>query len=365
MNHRLFFIGLAVVGLALTACQSNTYKISGTSKELKDGDIVYLTTNMDTGEPKDSAVVKDGKFAMQGTATDTPTISLVYAKNDRSLSVPFFIEAGNISLTLSSESGQAKVYGTFCNNKWQEMNDSANRIAKRMEIIYQYVYNNNLKAEEQAVEMAKVQKLEDEFYKYVLDFTNKNIGNEFGYFMVSYNIGTFSPKDHMALLKNLPDDKQKRPEVAKLEKQLVAMMKLEIGNTIDNISINDINGKTVDILKEAASHKITILDFWASWCGPCRQEMPNLVSIYSSYKDKGLGIIGVSLDNNAAAWKQAVKNLNMKWMQVSDLKGWNSDAAVHFNISSIPMTYVIDSKGKIIAKGLRGEELKAFIEKGL
>lgn len=364
MNYLRNIIGLALVGFCL-ACQSNKYKINGTAKELKNGDIVYLTTDMNTGSPKDSAVVNDGMFVLEGTAKETPTLCIVYAKNDQSMSKPLFIEEGNISLTLSKDASKTKVYGTFCNNKWQEMSDSVERIAKRINLITNYVYENKLEPEEQAAEIAKAQKLGDDVNKYVLDLANKNIDNEFGYFLVTYNSGSFSPKDHLVLLKKLPSDKRKRPELLKLEKELMAMMKLEVGSTIETFTVNDINGKPVDILKEAANHKITIIDFWASWCGPCRQEMPNVVGIYAEYKDKGLGIIGISLDNNANDWKQAVKDLGMKWVQVSDLSGWHSDAAARLGVNSIPMTYIVDSKGKIIAKGLRGSELKAFVEKEL
>lgn len=347
------------------ACQSNNYKISGNAKDLKDGDIVYFNT-IESAEPKDSAVVKNGKFELSGTASETPTFGIVYVKDNEAIAKPLFYEAGNISITLSTNPLQSKVYGTFCNNKLQEMTDSTNRIAIRIEQIVQYVHDNNLTAEEQAAEVAKASEMEKDLNKYVAELADKNIDNEFGYFLVTYYPSDiFTPQGHLALLNKLPADKRNRPEVTKLEKQIKSIMKLEVGSSIETMSINDINGKEVDILKEAANHKMTILDFWASWCGPCRQEMPNLVNIYSSNKDKGLGIIGISLDNDADSWKQAVKDLGMKWTQVSDLKGWHSDAAVRFSISSIPKTYIIDSDGKIIAKGLRGEELKTFVEQWL
>ena len=91
------------------------------------------------------------------------------------------------------------------------------------------------------------------------------------------------------------------------------------------------------------SNKITVIDFWASWCGPCRAEMPHVVELYKNYKDKGLGILGVSLDEDEQAWKTAVEKMDMKWQQVSDLKGWENAAAVMFGIQSIPFTMVLDS----------------------
>ncbi|MCD8291741.1 MAG: TlpA family protein disulfide reductase [Prevotella sp.] len=124
---------------------------------------------------------------------------------------------------------------------------------------------------------------------------------------------------------------------------------------------NDMDNIPVDATDEFAKHKITIIDFWASWCPPCRREMPNLVNVYNNYKDKGLGIIGVSLDEDKEQWTDAVKGMNMTWTQVSDLQGWDNQVAVKYGVRSIPYTMIVDSKGKLIAKELRGEELETFV----
>jgi thiol-disulfide isomerase/thioredoxin len=101
-----------------------------------------------------------------------------------------------------------------------------------------------------------------------------------------------------------------------------------------------------------------LLDFWASWCGPCRLENPNIVKAYHTYHHKGFDIFGVSLDDSRADWVQAIKKDGLNWTQVSDLKGWKSDAATLYGIKGIPMNYLIDRNGTIIAKGLRGKELE-------
>lgn len=129
-----------------------------------------------------------------------------------------------------------------------------------------------------------------------------------------------------------------------------------------DFSMSDINGKTVSAVDEFAKHQITIVDFWASWCGPCRREMPNLVKINNKYRDKGLGIVGVSLDNDEAQWKSAVKDMNMNWVQLSDLQGWHNAVAVKYGISSIPFMIIVDKTGKILQSDLRGEELETFVD---
>ncbi len=128
-------------------------------------------------------------------------------------------------------------------------------------------------------------------------------------------------------------------------------------------SMADINGHEVNVTDEFAKHKVTVIDFWASWCGPCRQEMPNLVKIYDKYKEKGLGIVGVSLDEDKSEWTEAVSSMNMTWTQLSDLQGWHNAAAQMYGIQAIPFTVLVDSTGTVIGSGLRGEQLEAVIEK--
>jgi len=132
-------------------------------------------------------------------------------------------------------------------------------------------------------------------------------------------------------------------------------------NVLPDFKMNHIGGGTLSVKEEMAKHKITVIDFWASWCGPCMREAPAMVEMYNAYKGKGLGIIGISLDENEQAWKEAVEHMNMNWTHISDLQGWNNAAAQMFGVSSIPFTIVVDSKGAILASGLRGEELSAFV----
>ncbi len=136
--------------------------------------------------------------------------------------------------------------------------------------------------------------------------------------------------------------------------------KVEENGKISNFSAKTPEG-TITSLNEHLG-KVTIVDFWASWCGPCRKENPNVVALYNEFHSKGLNIIGVSLDNDVAKWKKAIQKDKLTWTHVSNLKGWEDPIAVENKIVEIPATIILDANGNIIARNLRGEELKNRIK---
>ena len=139
----------------------------------------------------------------------------------------------------------------------------------------------------------------------------------------------------------------------------------EPGETFVDISLPGPQGQMVSLKDYVGQHKLVLLDFWASWCGPCMAEMPYVVKAYELYHGKGLEIVGVSLDKDKASWLAAIDKTGQKWPQMSDLKGWDCQGAQFYNIQSIPANVLINEHGKIIAKDLRGDALLEEIESRL
>lgn len=360
MNIKSALLWVAT-GCMLAACQSSSYKICGTAEGQEDGDTLFLTTDLTNGIPCDTTIVSDGKFTFEGKA-DSLTLAMVYSARRNEINANFFLEPGEIDVNISEQPGASRVGGTECNDKWQELVDSVMAIGKRINLIAEHIYGNTVSEEEQAKGMEQIEKLNQHFADVLKEKARKNIKNEFGYFLLTYYPEeVLDNQTRLELIGQLPDNMRNRDAVKQLEEYIKKKSMTAEGTTLPDFSQPAPDGTVISIKEEIGKHKITIIDFWASWCGPCRHDMPGVVELYKEFKDKGLGIVGVSLDNDANAWKKAIDQLKMTWPQMSDLRGWDNAAAQMLSITSIPHTVIVDSKGVILTRGLRGDALRAFI----
>lgn len=186
-----------------------------------------------------------------------------------------------------------------------------------------------------------------------MDSTRNDITST--YFFERYLMTNQTLDEVQAFYDNLTDRVKKSAPGLALKQKMEDMQQVNIGGMAPNFELTTPDGKKLS-LYDLRGH-IVLLDFWASWCGPCLAEVPNLKAIYEKYHGKGLEILGVSLDEKEAAWKGAIERKGLTWQHVSSLKGWKCPVAQRFKVTGIPRMYIIDAEGKIIAQDLRGEKL--------
>ncbi len=230
-----------------------------------------------------------------------------------------------------------------------------------MENIYASMADTALTDQQRESKSKEMDALQDKMMEVAKAGISQNITNAVGVHLLKSNYYYLDVKELDPLVSQIPATYSNDATVIRIKENVEKMKATAVGKKFTDFEMQTPEGKTVKLSDYVGKGKTVLVDFWASWCGPCRREMPNLVEAYAKYKNKNFEIVGVSLDQSADSWKEAIKKLNITWPQMSDLKYWNCEGAKLYAVSSIPHTVLIDGDGIILARGLHGEELQ---EKG-
>ena len=357
------FLFLSVIAVLFAACQSKTeYTINGTIADpIYEGQKVIIAESTDNDmQTIDSTTVVDGKFIIKGD-TDSAVLRFISIGEDankvRSI---LMVEPGKINVVYDSA---FTVSGTTLNDRYSDFNDDQKELNNKARALSEQ-YNNAMSdgsiTEELEVEITSAyDKIADEAKEKSFDFVKANIDNELGQYVFISTSSMFTTEQQKEILDMTNDEFKERKNVKRLVTQIEAMETVAIGKEFVDFTMKNPKGEYVSLSDYVGKDKYVFIDFWASWCGPCIQEMPNVVKAYEKYKNKGLEIVGVSLDKEEDKWLEGIENLNMTWPQMSDLKLWESEVVELYAIRGIPHTILLDKEGKIIAKDLRGENLEA------
>jgi peroxiredoxin len=352
--------------LCVYSCKNSTFSIQGSvdNKGLNGKTILIRERINREWKTIDSTVIADQKFVFKG-ARDTAKIAyLVYEyPAGNKVRQAFVLENGIITASIDT-TGFMIIKGTSQNDLLQTYQDDKNAFNKKSEAYYK-TQKDFVKTPELKMAFLKgTEKLNQEEVsidkKFATDHVNTLVGTFV--FMNSFYGLSISEKEAIVNLMNADTKNVKRIQ------EIIADMEVEknvtVGNKFTDFKLPGINGDSIALSDLVGKTDFVMVDFWASWCGPCMQFLPDLQAFYAKYKGTSLEILGVSLDDNKEAWTSTVASHKISWKLVSDLKGWKCAGSRAYAVNSIPNTVLIDKSGKIVGKNLSIPEMeKLLLEK--
>jgi len=353
---------LLLTGLVVLASCGKTdqYKVSGTVEGVTEGQAVLQKIEAQGPVAVDTAEIVDGAFTFTGSV-EHPELHLIYV-DDNQVPVAFFLENANITINADVENMQdAEVAGSEINAKFKELNDGVPSNDRAQSLQQEFMAARQSGDQEKMQELAaEYQGIMQEQQQYYRDFVMANTDNVVGAFLAMNMAGSMELPELEELVASLQESNAGHPYVLELEKMLEPMKKqqaaetaIQVGNAAPDFTLTDLEGNEVSLADFQG--KYVFLDFWASWCSPCRNESPNMVKAYEEFGGENFEIVGVSLDKTAEPWRKAVEEDNMTWTLLHDPQG---DVANTYGVQSIPFTLLLDKEGNIIEKNLRGEQLQ-------